>query len=83
MLNKTKIELELISGADMYLFFKKEQRGGVCNISKIYNKANIKYLKSNDPKQESQYIIYLEANNLNNYEMIFQQAISKGQILET
>ena len=58
MLNKTKIDLELISGADMYLFFKKEERSGISNISKIYSKAKNKYLKSNDPNQESQYIIY-------------------------
>ena len=69
ILNKTKIELEFISDADMYLFFEKEERGGVSNISKIYTKANNKYLKSYDPKPESQYITYLEANNINNYAM--------------
>ena len=53
----------------MYLFFEKEERGGVSNISKIYTKANNKYLKSYDPKPESQYITYLEANNISNYAM--------------
>ena len=65
ILNKTKIELEFISDADMYLFFEKEERGGVSNISKIISKN--KYIKSYDPKPKSQYIIYLEVNNLNDY----------------
>ena len=46
MLNMTKIELEFISDADMYLFFKKGKIGGVSYISKRSNKPNNKYLKS-------------------------------------
>ena len=34
-----------------------------------YSKANNKYLKSYDPKQESKHIIYLEVNNLYGYAM--------------
>ena len=51
----------------MYLFFEKGMRGGVSYISKRYSKANNKYLKFYDPKQESKYIIYLDANNLYGY----------------
>ena len=36
-------------------------------ISKRYIKANSKYLKSYDPKQESKHIIYLGSNNLYGY----------------
>ena len=36
----TKVELELISGADMYLFFQKGVRGEVSYISKRYSKTN-------------------------------------------
>ena len=64
MLNMTKVELELISDADSYLFFEKGMKGGVTCISKRYSEANNKYLKSYDPKQESKHIIYLDANNL-------------------
>ena len=53
----------------MYLFFEKGMRVGVSYISKRYSKANNKYLKSFDPKQESKHIIYLEANNLYAYAM--------------
>ena len=35
----------------------------------INSQANRKYLKSYDPKQESRHIIYLDANNLNEYAM--------------
>ena len=46
----TKIELELIVDADMYLFFEKRLRGGITYISKRYSKSNIKYLEYYDPK---------------------------------
>ena len=48
---------------------KKGVRGGVSNISKRYSKANNKYLKSYDPKQESKSIIYLDKNNSYGYTM--------------
>ena len=52
MLSTTKIELKLILDAETHLFFKKSMRGGVFYISKRYIKANKKYLKPYDPKQE-------------------------------
>ena len=52
MLNATKVELELISDEDMYLFFEKGMRGGDFYISKRYSKVTNKYLKSYSPKQE-------------------------------
>ena len=44
-------------------------RGGVSYISNRHSKAKNKCLKSYDPKQESKYIIYLDANNLYGYAM--------------
>ena len=64
MLNMTKVELELIPDPDMYVFFEKGTRSGISYISNRYSNANNKYLKSNDSKQESKHIIYLDANNL-------------------
>ena len=43
MANMTNVELELISDADMYLFFEKGMRGGVTYICKRYNEAKKKY----------------------------------------
>ena len=59
-----KIELELIPGSDMYIFFEKGTRSGISYISNKYSKANNEYLKSYDPKQESKHITSLGANNL-------------------
>ena len=58
------MELELIADPDMYMFFEKGTRGEVSYISNRYSKANNKYLKSYEPKQESKHIIYLDMNNL-------------------
>ena len=46
MFRKAKVQFELISDADMYLFPEKGMRGRVSYISKRYSKANKKYLKS-------------------------------------
>ena len=69
MLKMTKIKLELITDPDMYIFFEKGTRGGISYITNRYSKANNKYLKSCDPKQESKHITYLDANNLCGYAM--------------
>ena len=69
MLNMTKVELELIPDPGMNIFFEKSTISGVSYISNRSSKGNNKYLKSYDPKQESKYIIYLDANNLYGYAM--------------
>ena len=53
-----KIELELIRGSHMSIFFEKGPRGKIVYISNNYRKASNKYLKPYDPKQESKHIIY-------------------------
>ena len=69
MLKMLKVELKLIPYPDMYIFFEKGTRGGVSSISKRYSKANNKYLKPYDLKQESKRILYLDTNNLYGYGM--------------
>ena len=69
MLNMTKVDLELISDADLYLFSEKGIRGEVSYISKRYSKAKNKYLKSYDPKQELKHFVHLDVNNVLGYTM--------------
>ena len=57
MLNMTKVELELITDPDMYVFFERGMRGGVSYISNRYSKASNRYLIFYDPKQEWKHII--------------------------
>ena len=51
--------------------------GGISNIFSRYIKANNRYLKTYEPKQESKHIIYLEANNLYGYASEFKWIDSK------
>ena len=69
MLDMRKVELKLITDTDTYLFFDKGMRGEISYISIRYSKANNKYLKYYEPKQESKHIKYLDANNLYGYAM--------------
>ena len=48
----------------MLLMFKKGIRGGMCQVSHHYAKANDKYLKNHNKNNESSYLEYLDANNL-------------------
>ena len=67
MLSLTKIDLELISDVDMYLFFKKDIRVGAFYISKRYRKANNKYLVLFKRKKMAKYVTYLDKNNFYGY----------------
>ena len=70
MLKYTKTELDLISDPNMYQMIEREGiRGGISSIMKRYAKANHKYLKDYDSQKLSQYIMYLDANNLYGWAM--------------
>ncbi len=69
MLKMTKVELELLSDLDMLLLIEGGIRGGVSMISTRYAKPNHPpYMKENyNPNEETKYISYLYANNLNGW----------------
>ena len=46
MLKLTKIELDLISDQDMYLFLLDSIRGGICQVNKKYSKTDNKYTRN-------------------------------------
>lgn len=48
----------------MHLFVEKGLRGGIAMISKKYANAYNPYLSDYDPCQPSNYLMFLDANNL-------------------
>uniref|UniRef100_A0A1B0FM91 DNA-directed DNA polymerase n=1 Tax=Glossina morsitans morsitans TaxID=37546 RepID=A0A1B0FM91_GLOMM len=69
MLKTTEIELELFTDIEQYNFIARGIRGGIIQCSKRYSLANNKYVSDYDPTQESNYLIYLDVNNLYGYTM--------------
>ena len=65
-LKKTEVKLELITDYDMILMIEKGIRGGICQATHRYAKANNKYMKNYDKNNESSDIGYLDADNLYN-----------------
>ena len=51
------------------MMFEEGPRGGMCQASYRYVKANNKYMKSYDKNKESSFLIYDDANNLYGWSM--------------
>ena len=63
------MKLEKISDTDIYLFIEKGLRGGISYIAKRYSQANNKYMKNYDLTKPSEFILYLDMNNLYGWTM--------------
>ena len=68
-LKSSKVNIDLISNMDMFNMINNGLRGGISCAFNKYCKANNKYLKDYDPNKPSNYIIYLDANNLYGWAM--------------
>ena len=53
----------------MLPMFEEGTRGGICQATYRYAKANHKYLKNCDKNKESTYLEYLDADNLYGWAM--------------
>ena len=78
MLKMTNIKLELMTNVDVFQFIEKGMHGGVSCIANRYGKANNKYMKEYDDNAPSNYIMYLDANNL--YGWAMSQHLPTGNI---
>ena len=69
-LRKTRVRLELLTDPDMLLMFERGIRGGITQAVHRYAKANNKYMNDKfDLKAESNYLQYLDVNNLYGWAM--------------
>ena len=69
MLKYTGVELALLDDLDMYLMIESGIRGGVSVITKKYAKANNPLQEEYDPEKPTNYLMYLDANNLYGWAM--------------
>ena len=66
-LEKTDVELELLTDENMFLIYEKGIRDGICNKVNSYAEVNNKYMKNYDKSKESSFLKYVDANNLHGW----------------
>ena len=76
-LKHTGIRLELLTDPDMLLMFEHGIRGGITQAVHRYTSANNPYMGEKfNPKEETSYLQYLDANNL--YGWVMSQPLPTG-----
>jgi len=66
---KTGVELELQTDLDMHLFIERGMRGGISTVSKRHARANNPLVEGYNAAKPTNYITYLDANNLYRWAM--------------
>lgn len=64
LLKMTRVKLELLTDPNMLLMFENGIRGGISMASTRYGKANNPYMVNYKEREETKYIVDLDANNL-------------------
>ena len=78
----TKAELPTLKDRDMHDMIAKGIRGGVSMISHRYAKANNQHLPDYDANKPSNYLMYLDANNLYGHSMLEKLPYNDFNFLE-
>ncbi|CAG9790332.1 unnamed protein product [Diatraea saccharalis] len=81
MLLHTGVVLGLVSDIDIYQMLERGIRGGLAKCSLRYAKANNTYLSDYDPSKKSNFLIYLDFNNLYGYAMMQKMPIKDFSFL--
>ncbi|OWF56496.1 hypothetical protein KP79_PYT25540 [Mizuhopecten yessoensis] len=68
-LKMTDVRLELLTDIDQHLIIEKGLRGGISMISHRFAEANNPYVPGHDKTKPTDYITYLDANNLYGWAM--------------
>ena len=69
MLKFTGVKLDVMLDHEMYLFWEKHMRGGTTFLNEQYATANNKHIPGFSEDKPSNYLVYLDANNLYGYAM--------------
>ena len=81
-LKKTKVKLELIKNFDMLMMVENGIRGGICQATHNYAKANNKYMNNYDKNIELSYLAFSDANNLYGWAMSQKLPVNGFELLE-
>ena len=63
-LKMTRAKLELLTDIDQLIFIERGIRGGIATITNRYAKSNVPGTADYDPNKDTEYLMYLDANNL-------------------
>ena len=80
-LKMTKASLELMTDIDQILFIEKGIRGGISQISNKYKCANNPLIENYDSSKPTNFLQYLDMNNLYGYAMIQKLPIGSFRFL--
>ena len=75
-LKKTGVRLELLLDPDMLLMFERGIRGGITQSVHRWAAANNPYMEEYDSSKPTNYLQYLDANNL--YDWVMSQPLPTG-----
>ena len=83
LFKKTGVNLELSTDVDMLLMIETGTRGGICQSTLRYVKANNQYIENYDKKIESSYLTYLDVDNLYGWAMSknYLQMVLNGKMI--